>query len=64
MKKRFHVAALLLVGLGAAAGASAQQRASLSAADYDRAVRFLAPSLTGLVVRGSVAANWLPGDGC
>ncbi len=34
----------------------------VTAADYARAERFLAPALTGLVVGGSVAANWLPDD--
>ncbi|HEY4305071.1 MAG TPA: DPP IV N-terminal domain-containing protein [Gemmatimonadaceae bacterium] len=31
-------------------------------ADYDRAVKMLGPSLTGLVVGGSVNATWLPDD--
>ena len=38
----------------------AQTRRALTAADYDRAVKMLAPSLTGLVINDSVNANWLP----
>jgi dipeptidyl-peptidase-4 len=34
----------------------------VSAADYARAETFLAPAVTGLVVGGSVAANWMPDD--
>ncbi|MGH7524917.1 MAG: DPP IV N-terminal domain-containing protein [Gemmatimonadales bacterium] len=50
---------LLFVGIVAAAPISAQ---SVTAADYARAERFLGPALNGLVVGGTVAANWLPGD--
>jgi hypothetical protein len=32
----------------------------MTAAEYDRAVNLLAPSLTGMVIGGSVNANWLP----
>ena len=53
--------ALLLCGLAAASPALAQQRV-FTAADYDQAARFLAQNLTGLVVGGSVQANWLPDD--
>jgi dipeptidyl aminopeptidase/acylaminoacyl peptidase len=35
---------------------------SVTAADYARAEKYLAPNLTGFVVGGSVAANWLPDD--
>ena len=38
----------------------AQTRPVLTAADYDRAVRMLAPSLNGLVVGGTADATWLP----
>jgi dipeptidyl aminopeptidase/acylaminoacyl peptidase len=47
--------------LSAAQPGAAQQRA-FTVEDYDRAARFLAPSVNGLVVGGSVAANWLPDD--
>ncbi|HYV98961.1 MAG TPA: DPP IV N-terminal domain-containing protein [Gemmatimonadaceae bacterium] len=40
--------------------AHAQARRQYTAADYDRAVKMLGPSLNGLVVGGTVAANWLP----
>ena len=36
------------------------QSGRMTAADYDRAVNFLGPNLTGLVIGGSVTANWLP----
>lgn len=35
------------------------QRPRLTAADYDRAVAFLAPAVTPLVVGGSVTPNWM-----
>ncbi len=37
-----------------------QSRRVVTTADYDRAVRMLAPSLTGLVVGDTVNANWMP----
>ena len=36
------------------------QSGRMTAADYDRAVNQLAQNLTGLVIGGSVIANWLP----
>ena len=36
-----------------------QSRRVVTTADYDRAVRMLAPALNGLVVGGTVDANWL-----
>ena len=38
----------------------AAQRATVTAADYARAEKFLAPNLQGLVVGGAVNATWLP----
>jgi dipeptidyl aminopeptidase/acylaminoacyl peptidase len=38
----------------------AQTKRVLTAADYDRATRMLAPSLSGLVVGGNADATWLP----
>jgi len=38
----------------------AQNRRALTAADYDRAVKMLGPSLNGLVVGDTVNATWLP----
>ena len=38
----------------------AQNRRVVTAADYDRAVKMLAPSLNGLVVGDTVNATWLP----
>jgi dipeptidyl aminopeptidase/acylaminoacyl peptidase len=40
--------------------AFAQTRRAVTAADYDRATRMLAPALNGLVVGGTVDATWLP----
>src|SRR5215467_10252739 len=39
---------------------AAQNRRTLTTADYDRAVKMLAPSLTGLVVGDTVNVTWLP----
>ncbi len=40
--------------------AMAQTKRVVTAADYDRAVRMLAPALNGLVVGGTADATWLP----
>ena len=40
--------------------AFAQTRRAVTTADYDRAVKMLAPALNGLVVGGTVDATWLP----
>ena len=52
-----RVLALVLIGTSVVV---AQNRRALTAADYDRATRMLAPALNGLVVGGAVDANWLP----
>ena len=39
-----------------------RQSSPVTAADYARAERFLAPAVTPLVVGGNVAATWLPDD--
>src|SRR3954454_3243505 len=52
------VAALVLTGTSV--GVAQQQNRVVTTADYDRAVKMLAPSLTGLVVGDTVNANWLP----
>src|SRR5688500_7077707 len=58
MKRAFIlVFALTLTGASVLAQ---DQRRVLTAADYDRATRMLAPALNGLVVGGTVAPNWLP----
>jgi dipeptidyl aminopeptidase/acylaminoacyl peptidase len=49
-----------LIGLTLAAIPLTAQRSTVTAADYARAEKFLAPNLTGLVVGGSVAPTWLP----
>ena len=43
-----------------ATAAEAQQPRTIIAADYMRAASFLAPSLNGMVVGGSVSPTWLP----
>ncbi|MHB1223254.1 MAG: S9 family peptidase [Gemmatimonadaceae bacterium] len=57
---RLLAATMVMASVGAATPAAAQPRAAVTAADYDRAVRFLAPSVAPLVIGGSVAATWLP----
>jgi dipeptidyl-peptidase-4 len=57
---RSFVAALGLAAL-ATGVVTAQNRRVLTTADYDRAVKMLAPNLTGLVVGDVVNVNWLPG---
>lgn len=50
-----------LVGLATTvAFAQTQTRRVVTSADYDRAVKMLAPALAGLVINDSVNANWLP----
>src|SRR5215203_6116967 len=51
------IAALILIGTSVGI---AQQKRVVTTADYDRAVKMLAPGLTGLVVGDSVNATWLP----
>src|SRR3954469_2315163 len=53
----FLIAALVLIGTSASV---AQQNRTVTAADYDRAVKMLAPALNGLVVGDSVNPTWLP----
>ena len=45
-----------------ATAARAQGARVFSPAEYDRAAAQLQPSLNGLMVGGSVQANWLPDD--
>ena len=56
---RSIVAILSVVAL-AAGVAGAQGRRAVTTADYDRAVKMLGPSLTGLVVGDSANVTWLP----
>src|SRR5689334_15414857 len=61
--RRLVLLLLLLPLVGAALTVSAgAQQATITAADYARADKFLAPALTPLVIGGSVAATWLPDD--
>jgi dipeptidyl-peptidase-4 len=55
---------VLVVLLAGALGPTllAQQRPAVSADDYARAERFLAPAVAPLVVGGIIAATWLPDD--
>ena len=58
---------ILLVALGSVIAVLAQDRASqapaaVTAADYARAEKFLAPGVSALVVGGSVAPSWLPDE--
>src|SRR5215831_12355691 len=51
---------LALTVIACAAATPRAQRPAVTAADYARAEKFLAPNLAGLVVGGAVAPNWLP----
>src|SRR3982750_5040756 len=51
------IAALILVGTSVGV---AQQKTVVTTADYDRAVKMLAPSLNNLVVGDTVTPTWLP----
>src|SRR5262245_8491688 len=51
---------VLAVAVVATGTVGAQNRRALTATDYDRAVKMLAPSLTGLVVGDTVNPTWLP----
>ena len=51
------VAALVLMGTTIGV---AQQKRAVTTADYDRAVKMLAPALNGLVVGDSANVTWLP----
>src|SRR6186997_3139379 len=53
----FFLAVLVLMGTTAGV---AQQKRAVTPADYDRAVKMLAPALNGLVVGDSANVTWLP----
>jgi hypothetical protein len=59
---RFPLAAsaalMILVAAPLAVAPLMAQARGPTAADYERARRFLAPALTGLVVGGAVSPNW------
>src|SRR5436309_3560285 len=57
-----HRFAILLASVVVGASSAAQQSRAYPAANYDRAVRFLGPNLTRLVVGGTVVPNWLPDE--
>src|SRR5439155_18572459 len=61
LSRRATLIACTLLGAGMAPVA-AQPPRRFTAADYDRAVRMLGPSLNPLVIGGSVTANWLADD--
>ena len=56
---RFFFRSTILATFALSNVASAQS-GRMTAAEYDRAVNFLGPNLTGLVIGGSVSASWLP----
>jgi len=63
--RRFLAVALLVCAAFAARGLSADQAAAprpVTAADYARAEKFLAPALSSLVVGGAEAVTWLPDE--
>jgi dipeptidyl aminopeptidase/acylaminoacyl peptidase len=57
-----RLAILLAATIVGRAAIVAQTGPSVTAADYARAEKFLAQNLTGLVIGGSVTANWLPDE--
>lgn len=60
-----RVAAATIMLLSSAAHLSAQQpytTATVTAADYARAEKMLAPAVAGLTFGGTVTANWLPDE--
>ena len=60
---RPHSALAALLAVATISSAAAQQPTrSFTSADYDRAVRFLAPAVTPLVTGGSATATWLGDD--
>ena len=67
IRLRVSVLVILIAGFVAIAPGLAQERAgyappTVTAADYARAEKLLGPTVTPLVVGGSVAATWLPDD--
>src|SRR5262245_38113773 len=62
MHIRINRSFLIVLALAAFATGTvgAQNRRALTSADYDRAVKMLAPALNGLVVGDTVNATWLP----
>ena len=54
-RRRRHRFAVTLPG-------SAQSRAAVTVADYERAEKFLNYNTNPLVTNGAVRANWMPGD--
>ena len=62
MHTRINRSVIIVLGLAAAATGTvgAQNPRTLTAAVYDRAVKMLAPGLTGLVVGDTADATWLP----
>jgi dipeptidyl aminopeptidase/acylaminoacyl peptidase len=63
MVKSYARLVLVVSGIAAAAvSGSAQTRATVTVADYERAEKFLNYNTTPLVSNGAVRANWLPDD--
>ena len=62
MKRFFRLLPVFAVAVSTATAQPPARVVVVATADYDRAARQLAPSLTGLVLGGAVAANWLPDD--
>jgi hypothetical protein len=57
---RVAAIAALIAAASFRADPAAAQQVRVTAADYDRASQFLGQNVAGLVVGGSVDANWLP----
>ena len=62
LPRRARPLVMLIAALAGAVPAAAQSAPVVTAADYARAERFLAPATSPLVVGGNVDANWLSND--
>jgi dipeptidyl aminopeptidase/acylaminoacyl peptidase len=62
MRAHRRFAFLVVLALFASLAPAAAQTPTVTAADYARAEKFLAPALSSLVVGGTVNANWLPDE--
>jgi dipeptidyl aminopeptidase/acylaminoacyl peptidase len=62
VKSYARLCIVVSVFAGAVVSGSAQTRATVTVADYERAEKFLNYNTTPLVSNGAVRANWLPDD--
>ncbi len=58
--KKYLIASVFIALLAFTATAQTEIRKTISAADYERATKFLGSNTSQLIDRGNVSANWLP----